>query len=63
MTLVIEYPTLLPFCMLIHPGSPPDSTNFKEIMDELRRRLIRNGDFLIFDKGYFSSKNDQIRVP
>ncbi|WP_394296018.1 hypothetical protein [Methanospirillum hungatei] len=49
--------------MLIHPGSPPDSTNFKEIMDELRRRLIRNGDFLIFDKRYFSSKNDQIRVP
>jgi hypothetical protein len=28
MTLVIEYPTLLPLCMLIHPGSPHDSAIF-----------------------------------
>jgi len=53
----------LPLCMLIHPGSPHDSAIFGEILDELRkRRLIRNGDFLIFDKGYFSSKNYQVGV-
>lgn len=27
-TLVIEYPTRLPLCMLIHPGSPHDSAIF-----------------------------------
>jgi len=32
-------------------------------MDELKRkRLIQNGDFLIFDKGCFSSKNYQTGV-
>jgi hypothetical protein len=32
-------------------------------MDELkRRRIIRNGDMIIFDKGYFSSRNYQLGV-
>ena len=32
-------------------------------MDELkRRRIIRNGDTVIFDKGYFSTKNYQLGV-
>lgn len=62
-TLVIEYPHLLPLCILIHPGSPHDSALFEEILDELkRRRIIRNGNILIFDKGYFSSKNYQLGV-
>ena len=63
LTLVIEYPTLLPLCVLLHPGSPHDSALFVEIMNELRRRrIIRNGDMIIFDKGYFSSKNYQLGV-
>ncbi|MCQ8893729.1 MAG: transposase [Methanolinea sp.] len=63
LTLVIEYPSLLPLCMLLHPGSPHDSALFEEIMDELRRRrIIQNEDLLIFDKGYFSSKNYQLGV-
>ncbi len=31
-------------------------------MDELkRRRIIQNGDTVIFDKGYFSTRNYQLR--
>jgi hypothetical protein len=63
LTLVVEYPKLLPLCVLLHQGSPHDSALFEEIMDELkRRRIIRNGDMIIFDKGYFSSRNYQLGV-
>jgi len=63
LTLVVEYPKLLPLCVLLHPGSPHDSALYEVIMDELkRRRIIRNGDMLIFDKGYFSSRNYQLGV-
>lgn len=63
LTLVVEYPKLLPLCVLLHPGSPHDSALYEEIMDELkRRRIIRNGDMIIFDKGYFSSRNYQLGV-
>jgi len=63
LTLVVEYPTLLPLCVLLHPGSPHDSVLFEEIMNELkRRRIIHNGDMIIFDKGYFSARNYQLGV-
>jgi hypothetical protein len=63
LTLVLEYPKLLPLCVLLHSGSPHDSSLFEEIMDELkRRRIIRNGDIIIFDKGYFSTRNYQLGV-
>jgi len=55
LTLVIEHPSLTPLAMMIHRGSPNDSHLFTEIMDELsRRRIIREGDVLVFDKGYYS---------
>ena len=63
LTLVVEYPKILPLCVLLHPGSPHDSSLFEEIMDELkRRRIIQNGDTVIFDKGYFSTRNYQLGV-
>lgn len=63
LTLVVEYPTLLPLCVLLHPGSPHDSSLFEEIMEELkRRRIIQNRDMIIFDKGYFSTRNYQLGV-
>lgn len=63
LTLIVEYPTLLPLCVLLHPGSPHDSSLYERIMDELkRRRICRNGDTIIFDKGYFSSRNYQLGV-
>ena len=63
LTLILEYPTLLPLCVLLHTGSPHDSSLFEEILNELkRRRIIRNGDMIIFDKGYFSSLNYQLGI-
>jgi transposase len=49
--------------MLIHEGSLNDAKIFSEIIEELkRRRIIRKGDSLYFDKGYFSKQNYQIAV-
>lgn len=58
LTLVVAYPSLRPLCFLLHPGSPGDAPLYDEIMQELRRRrLARNGDLVVFDKGYFSYVN------
>ncbi|HPW10390.1 MAG TPA: transposase [Methanoregulaceae archaeon] len=58
LTLVIEYPSLHPVCILLHPGSPHDSVLYEEIMTDLkRRRIIRIGDLVVFDKGYYSYGN------
>lgn len=44
--------------MLIHEGSKHDSELFPEIMEKLRkRRIIRNKDIIIADKGYISFNN------
>ncbi|MFQ6123839.1 MAG: transposase [Candidatus Heimdallarchaeota archaeon] len=58
LSLVVAYPSLKPLAFLLHPGSPSDSKLYDEILQELRRRrLTRNGDLVVFDKGYFSYKN------
>jgi len=62
-TIVIEYTSAMPVAILIHSGAPHDSKIFTEIMDHLkRRRIIRKGDTIIFDKGYYSYKNYQIGI-
>lgn len=62
-TIVIEHKSALPVAILIHPGAPHDSRLFSEIMENLRkRRIIRNGDTIIFDKGYYSYQNYQIGI-
>jgi len=58
LTLVIEYPSLHPVCILLHPGSPHDSVLYESVMTELkRRRITRIGDLVVFDKGYYSYGN------
>jgi len=58
LTVALEYPQMRPLAFLIHPGSPNDAPIFTEIMEELKsRRLIRQEDTLIFDKGYYSQDN------
>jgi len=58
LTLVLAYPSLKPLCFLLHPGSPSDAKLYDVILEELRRRrLARNGDLVVFDKGYFSYAN------
>ena len=58
LTLAIDYHTRKPLAFLIHEGSPHDSKIYSEILEELkRRRLIRRGDTIIMDKGYYSYQN------
>jgi hypothetical protein len=56
--LAIEHPSLRPIAFLLHQESPNDAKIYKEILEELkRRRIARNGDTIVFDKGYYSYKN------
>lgn len=58
LTLAIEYPSLKPVAFLLHQGSPNDAKIYEEILEELkRRRIARNGDTIILDKGYYGYKN------
>jgi hypothetical protein len=51
--LAIEYPSLKPVAFLLHQGSPNDAKIYEEILEKLkRRRIARNGNTVIFDKGY-----------
>lgn len=53
--LAIEYPSLKPLGFLLYPGSPNDSTLFDNIVNELmRRRVMRKGDMLVLDKGFYA---------
>ena len=62
-TIVIEHKSALPVAIIIHSGAPHDSKIFTEIMENLKkRRIIRNGDTIIFDRGYYSYKNYQIGI-
>jgi len=58
LTLALDSRSLQPVCFLLHPGSPHDSILYDKIMTELkRRRIIRIGDIVVFDKGYYSYNN------
>ena len=62
-TVVLEKYTLTPVSIFIHPGAHSDAKIFEGILEELkRRRLIKNGDKLYFDKGYFSLNNYHIAI-
>lgn len=63
MTLAVEYETLRPLAIIIHPGSPNDAKIFDEILFELKnRRLLRNKQLIITDKGFYSKKNYLIGI-
>ena len=62
-SLVLEKTTLTPISIFIHPGAPSDARIFEGILKELKRReLIKKGDKIYFDKGYFSFENYQIGI-
>ena len=62
-TVVIDFDSMNPVCILIHSGAPGDAKLFDEIMETLqKRRIIKKGDTLIFDKGYYSYENYQIGI-
>ena len=62
-TVVLDFDSMNPVCILIHSGAPGDAKLFDEIMENLQKRhIIEKGDTLIFNKGYYSYKNYQIRI-
>ena len=62
-TIVIEHESAMPVAILIHSGAPHDTKLFTEIMENLRkRRIIRKGDTIIFDRGYYKYENYQIGI-
>ena len=63
MTIAAEYETLRPLAILIYPGSPNDAKIFDEMMSELkRRRLLRKGQLIVADKGFYSASNYLIGI-
>lgn len=55
LVLAISYPSLKPLGFLIYEGSPGDAKIFDDIVSELiRRRVLRKGDTLVLDKGFYS---------
>jgi hypothetical protein len=62
-TVIIDYDSMNPVSILIHSGAPNDAKLFDEIMENLqKRRIIRKGDTIILDKGYYSHKNYQLGI-
>lgn len=58
MTLALEYPTLKPLAFIINEANVSESKIYTEILGELkRRRILRPGEILYFDRGYYSYKN------
>ena len=49
LTIAIDQRSLMPLAFLLHEGSPNDA-KFGQILKELKKRIIREGDVLIADK-------------
>lgn len=62
-TLVLDYDTKMPILFLLSSGSPHDTKMVPKILKELKRRkLIRTGDKILFDRGYYSYYNYKIAL-
>ncbi len=63
MTLAVDHDTCKPLAILIHPGSPNDTKLFDGIMNELKkRRILRKGQLVLCDKGFYSRENYLIGI-
>ena len=63
LTITIDHDTCQPLTMLFHPGTVHDSKILHEILHELkRRRILRNKDIVMADKGFTSYKNYQLGI-
>lgn len=58
LSLALEYPSLKPLAFIINEANVSEYTVYPEILEELKRRKkIRAGDILYFDKDYYSYEN------
>lgn len=63
LTLALEYPTLKPLVFLINEANVSEPKIYPEMLKELKRkRIIRSGDIIYADKGYYSYENYVISV-
>lgn len=57
-TVVLDYKTKMPVFFMIESGSPNDTKMVSKILPILRRKkIIRRGDRILFDRGYYSYEN------
>lgn len=60
LTLVLDL-SLKPLLFLPHPANRHEAKIFQEVMREMkRRRVIRRGDIVIMDKGFYAYRNNLI---
>ena len=63
LTLVLEYSSLKPLLFLLHPANMHEAKIFQEVFNELkRRRILRKGDTVIMDKGFYAYRNYLIGI-
>jgi hypothetical protein len=63
LVLAISYPSLKPLGFLVYEGSPGDARIYDDIAGELlRRRVLRKGDTLVLDKGFYSYMNYTVGI-
>ncbi|GHU05833.1 hypothetical protein AGMMS49960_22210 [Betaproteobacteria bacterium] len=49
--------------MLFHPGAVPDTEIYLEMLEDLKkRRILKYGDLIIADKGYYSYTNYELSI-
>ena len=63
LSLALEYPSLKPLAFVVNEANVSEYTVYPQILEELhRRRKIRAGDILYFDRGYYSYENYVIGI-
>ena len=63
LSLALEYPSLKPLAFIINEANVSEYTVYPQILEDLnRRKKIRAGDILYFDKGYYSYDNYVIGI-
>lgn len=62
-TLVLDYNTKMPVYFTIDRGSPNDTTMVEKILPILQKKqIIRKGDRILMDRGYYSYDNYKIAL-
>lgn len=62
-TVVLDYKTKMPVYFMIESGSPNDTIMVSKILPILRRKkIIKRGDRILFDRGYYSYENYKIAL-
>ena len=62
-TVVLDYKTKMPVYFMVESGSPNDTKMVGKILPILRRKkIIKRGDRILFDRGYYSYENYKLAL-